>query len=195
MHLVSRSRNSRPFSVSRTWIERRSCSERCCVKIAVLDHLLDVVGDVRAEIAAAQRQLADGHLGIADIEQHHSLDIVDVVDAEPFELQLHDLEKMPVKALDERNHLEISVVHAQPRLRNTSRAMLDRISLNLLFFKFYGSGLRIRNCMIPEKSSGPPPSSTKAGKDWRRPRRAASPPRSRPPPVAPAADPSASSRR
>src|SRR5271169_2970365 len=37
-------------------------------QIAVFDHLLDVVGDVRAEITAAQRQFADGHLRISNVE-------------------------------------------------------------------------------------------------------------------------------
>src|ERR1051325_9783972 len=74
-------------------------------QIAVLDHFLDVVGNVRAEIAAAQRQLADGHLGIPDIKQHHALHVVNVVDAEPVELELNDFEKMSVKPLDQRNHL------------------------------------------------------------------------------------------
>src|SRR5271155_3080381 len=60
-------------------------------QITVLDPLFDVVRDVRAEIAAPQRQLTDCHLGVADIEQHHSLDVVDVVDPEPFELKLYDL--------------------------------------------------------------------------------------------------------
>src|SRR5947209_2515122 len=65
-------------------------------QISVLDHLLDVVRDVRAEIAALQRELADRHLRVADIEQHHSLNVIDVVDPEPFELQLYDFEKMAV---------------------------------------------------------------------------------------------------
>src|SRR6202040_851208 len=80
-------------------------------QIPVFDHLLDVVRDVRAEIAAPQCELADRHLRVADIEQHHSLNVVDVVDPEPFELELYDLEKMAVESLDERNHLQISGIH------------------------------------------------------------------------------------
>src|SRR5436305_1943066 len=72
-------------------------------EIVVLDHLLDVVGDVGAEIAAAQRQFPDRHLGVADVEQHQALHVVDVVHAEPVELELDDLKKMPVKPLDQRN--------------------------------------------------------------------------------------------
>src|SRR5437763_9319444 len=80
-------------------------------QIAVLDHLFDVVRDVRAEVAAPQRQLPDRHLGVTDVEQHHSLNVVDVVDPEPFELELYDLEKMAVEPLDERNHLQICGIH------------------------------------------------------------------------------------
>ena len=80
-------------------------------EIAVLDHLLDVIGDVRAEIAAAQGQLADRHLGVADVEQHHALHVVDVVDAEPVELELDDFEEMPVKPLDQRDRLKVTVRH------------------------------------------------------------------------------------
>src|SRR6266446_2135189 len=83
------------------------------LEIPVLDHLLDVVRDVRAEIAAAQRQFADGHLCIADIKQHHPLDIVDIVDPEPIELELHPLQELTVQALEERNHFEI---HIHPSL-------------------------------------------------------------------------------
>src|SRR6266566_7258365 len=79
--------------------------------VASLDHLLDVVGNVRSEIAAAQGQFADRHLGIADVEKHHALHVVDVVDAEPVELELDDFEEMPVKSLDQRNRLKITVRH------------------------------------------------------------------------------------
>ena len=72
-------------------------------EIAIFDHLLDVVRDVRPEIAAAQCQLADRHLGVPDIKQHHALYIVDVVNAEPVELELDDFEKLPVKPLDQRD--------------------------------------------------------------------------------------------
>src|SRR5438105_4210358 len=90
-------------------------------EIAVLDHLLDVIGDVRPEIAAAQGQFADRHLGIADVEQHHALHVVDVVDAEPVEFELDDFEEMPVKALDQRDHLKIAVRHMGPRLAKMTR--------------------------------------------------------------------------
>jgi hypothetical protein len=78
------------------------------LQIAVLDHLLDAVRHVRAEIAAAQDQLADRHFRIADVEQHQTLNVVDVVDAKPVELQLHDFEKLAVETLDERNRFKVS---------------------------------------------------------------------------------------
>src|SRR5215469_13841995 len=80
-------------------------------QIAVFDHLFDVVRDIRAEIAAPQCKLADRHFRFADVEQHHSLDIVDVVDAEPLEFELYDFQEMTMQSLDQRNHLEISSVH------------------------------------------------------------------------------------
>src|SRR6266699_2645608 len=79
--------------------------------IASLDHLLDVVGNVRSEIAAAQGQFAERHLGIADVEKHHALHVVDVVDAEPVEFELDDFEEMSVKPLDQRDHLKIAARH------------------------------------------------------------------------------------
>ena len=61
---------------------------------------------------AQQRQLADGHFRVADVEQHHSLDIVDVMNSKPFELEFHDFQEVTMKALDERNYFKICVIHA-----------------------------------------------------------------------------------
>ena len=80
-------------------------------EIALLDQFFDVVGNVGAEITAAECQFAYRHLRIADIEQHHSLDIVDIVDAKPFELELDDLEKMAMQTFDERNYVKIGAIH------------------------------------------------------------------------------------
>jgi hypothetical protein len=55
-------------------------------EIFVLHHLPDVIGDVRAEIASSQSQFANCHLGVTNVEKHHCLDIVDVVNPEPFQL-------------------------------------------------------------------------------------------------------------
>jgi hypothetical protein len=40
------------------------------------------------------------------------LNVIDVVDPEPFELELYDFEKMAVEPLDERYHLQICGIHA-----------------------------------------------------------------------------------
>jgi hypothetical protein len=40
------------------------------------------------------------------------LNIVNVMNPEPFQLEFHHFEKMAMKALDERNHFKILVVHA-----------------------------------------------------------------------------------
>src|ERR1700731_5123363 len=86
-------------------------------QIAVLDHLLDIVGDIGPEITAAQGELAHRHLRVPNIEQHHCLDVVDVVNAEPLQLQLDDLQELTMKALDQRNHFEVEVVHCKPLVR------------------------------------------------------------------------------
>jgi hypothetical protein len=39
------------------------------------------------------------------------LHIVDVVNAKPFEFQLHDFEEMPVEPLDQRDRLKVTVRH------------------------------------------------------------------------------------
>jgi hypothetical protein len=48
---------------------------------------------------------ADGHLRLANVEQHQALHVVDVVNSKPVELELDDFEKMPMKPLDQRNRL------------------------------------------------------------------------------------------
>ena len=45
-------------------------------------------------------------------EQHHRLNIVDVVDAHSVKLAFHHLEKSAMKTLDEGDHIEICVVHS-----------------------------------------------------------------------------------
>src|SRR5438309_5732499 len=103
-----------------TDMDRTPVVQRALLRqISILDHLLDVVRDVRAEIAAPQRELADGHFRVADIEQHHPLNVVDVMDPEPFELELYDFEKMAVESLDERNDLQVCGIHPSLACRQT----------------------------------------------------------------------------
>src|SRR6516162_9497897 len=48
-------------------VDRAAVVQRALLhEIAVLDHLLDIVRDVRTEIAAPQCQFADGHFGITN---------------------------------------------------------------------------------------------------------------------------------
>ena len=77
------------------------------VQIADIDELLDVVGDVGAEIAPAQRQLADRQLVGPDIEQNQRLDVVDVLNAQTVEFSPHEFEKLAMQPLDQRDHIEI----------------------------------------------------------------------------------------
>ena len=58
-------------------------------ELAVFDHFLEIVRHIRAEIATAQRQLAGGRLGIANIEQYRPLCIVDVVNTESIQIELN----------------------------------------------------------------------------------------------------------
>jgi hypothetical protein len=48
-------------------------------------------------------EFADRHFGITNVEKHHCLNIVDVTNPEPLQLQLHHLRELTVKTLDERN--------------------------------------------------------------------------------------------
>src|SRR3546814_4753953 len=49
------------------------------VEVAVLGHFLDVVGHVRAEIVAAQRELPDRQLIAADIVEDKRLNVADAI--------------------------------------------------------------------------------------------------------------------
>src|SRR5580704_1582104 len=97
----------------------------------IIPHFLDVVRDVRAEIAAAQGEFADGHFRVTNIVQHHTLDVVDVVNAEPIELELHHLQKITVETLNQRNYFGIRINH--PNLVGGDRAQTSASSVNLSF--------------------------------------------------------------
>jgi hypothetical protein len=56
-----------------------------------------------SRIAPAQREFANCRLGIADIEKHHCLDIVDAVYPQSFQLKFYHLQELAVETLDERN--------------------------------------------------------------------------------------------
>ena len=81
------------------------------MEIAHLDELLDVVGDVRAEVVAAGAQLARGQLLVADVVEQQRLDAVDVVAAAALELVLDHVEEAAVQPLDQVQRLEIARPH------------------------------------------------------------------------------------
>jgi hypothetical protein len=60
--------------------------------IAHLDKLLEIVGDVRAEIVAAGPQFARGQLRVADVEQKQRLNAVYVRTTGAIEFVLDDVE-------------------------------------------------------------------------------------------------------
>ena len=77
------------------------------VEEAHLDQLLEIVGDVGAEIVAARAQFAGGQLLVADIVQQQRLHRIDVGAAAAVEFVLDDVEQSPVQTLDQGQRLEI----------------------------------------------------------------------------------------
>ena len=71
------------------------------VDVAGIDQLLQIVGDVGAEIIAAAGELAGGQLGIADIVEQQSLHAIDVGTAQAFEFVFDHVEQQSMKPLDE----------------------------------------------------------------------------------------------
>src|SRR4029077_4897696 len=80
-------------------------------QMASLDQFLNVVRHIGAEIAAAQNELADAHLGAAHVEQHQCLYGVDVVTTEPVEITLNDFKEISVEPLNESDHFNIFVMY------------------------------------------------------------------------------------
>jgi hypothetical protein len=52
-------------------------------------------------------QIADRHLGLADVEQDQRLDAVDVVPPEPVKLKLDDVQEATVQPLDQPHRLQV----------------------------------------------------------------------------------------
>ena len=73
-HFGDRLALRRQADADRTAVDARAL----VVDEAEVDQLLQIVGDVRAEIVAARAQFAGGQLRIADVEQQQRLDGVDV---------------------------------------------------------------------------------------------------------------------
>jgi hypothetical protein len=49
------------------------------------------------------RQLADGQLVLANIEEDQRLNVVDIADALAVQFRLHDVQKLAVQAFDQRD--------------------------------------------------------------------------------------------
>jgi hypothetical protein len=73
------------------------------LQLAVLNHLLDVIGHVGAQIVAALRQLTDGQFIGSDIEQDERLDVINVPDALAIKLGFNDIKELTVHPFDQRN--------------------------------------------------------------------------------------------
>src|SRR5262245_39523024 len=88
------------------------------VEEAELDELLQVVGDVGAEVIAARAQLACGQLLVADIVEQQSLHRIDVGAAPTIEFVLDDVEQAAMQPLHQSQSFEIERLH--PRLAGSS---------------------------------------------------------------------------
>jgi hypothetical protein len=77
------------------------------IEEAHFDELLEVVGDVGAEIVTARAQLAGGELLVADIVQQQRLHRIDVGTAAAVEFVFDDIEQAPMQTLDKSQSLEI----------------------------------------------------------------------------------------
>src|SRR3990167_7045793 len=91
------------------------------MQIAHLDELLQIVGNVRAEIIAARAQLAGRQLAAVDVEQQERLHAVDVRAVAAVEFVLDHVEQPAMQPLDQRKRLEIK--RLQPRLVRTLRPL------------------------------------------------------------------------
>src|SRR5262245_7100611 len=77
------------------------------IEEAHLDELLQIVGDVGAEVVAARAQLASGELLVADVVEQQRLHRIEIGTPPPIELVLNDVQQTPVKPLDQRQSIEI----------------------------------------------------------------------------------------
>jgi hypothetical protein len=77
------------------------------IEEAHLDELLQIVGDVRAEVIAARAQLTRGQLLVADVEEQERLHRVDVGAALAIEFVLDDVEQTAMQPLDQRQGFEV----------------------------------------------------------------------------------------
>ena len=77
------------------------------VEEAHLDELLQIVGDVGAEVVAARAQFARGQLLVADVVEQQRLHRIDVGAAAAIEFVLDDVEQPAMQPLDQRQSFQI----------------------------------------------------------------------------------------
>src|SRR5438132_14383637 len=72
-----------------------------------LDELLQIVGDVRAEIMTARAQLARRQFLVSNVEEQQRLNTVDFAFVAPVKFVLDDVEELPMQSLNKAERLEI----------------------------------------------------------------------------------------
>src|SRR5262245_15424528 len=88
------------------------------IKEAKLNELLQIVGDVRAEIVAAGTQLTGSQLLVADVIEQQRLHRIDIGAAAAVEFVLDDVEQAAMQPLNESQSFEIERLH--PRLASST---------------------------------------------------------------------------
>ena len=76
-------------------------------EVAKLNELLDVVGNVRAEIIAAGAQLTRRHIVVADVIQQQCLNRIDIGATATIELVLDHVKEAAVKTLNQGERFKI----------------------------------------------------------------------------------------
>ena len=81
------------------------------IEEAELDELLQIVGDVGAEVVAARAQFARGQFLVADIVEQQRLHRIDVGAAAAIEFILDDVEQAAMQPLHQSQCFEIERLH------------------------------------------------------------------------------------
>src|ERR1700681_3259509 len=81
------------------------------IEEAEFDQLLEVIGDVGAEVIAARTQLARGQFLVADVIEQERLHRIDVGAAAAIEFILDDVEQAAVQPLHQSQRFEIERLH------------------------------------------------------------------------------------
>src|SRR6202041_2906648 len=98
-------------NADRTAIDARTLM----VEEAEFDQLLQIVGDVGAEIVAARAQFARGQFLVADVIEQQRLNRIDVGAAAAIELVLDNVEQAAMQPLHQSQRFEIERLHRSSR--------------------------------------------------------------------------------